>query len=148
MQANLNPEHQRQKKASDFDLPHAKKASNFPLRCHRAGNIGLKTASFLLLSTLVWPEVWMRSIWDASAFCTIEIKRERGIEEAVWIFLPCLGEAIQPDGTTFLRGCKNSNRQFGLLMVNLCAPLFFFSTCLQASLQSVCLWINNVTAAR
>lgn len=53
--SNFNPEHQRQNKANDFDLPHAKKPGNFPLQCHRAGNIGLKTPSFLLLSTHVWP---------------------------------------------------------------------------------------------
>lgn len=80
-EGNFNPKHQRQNKANDFDLPHAKNSSNFPLQCHRAGNIGLKTPSFLLLSTHVWPKVWMRSVGDASAYCTIEIESEREREK-------------------------------------------------------------------
>lgn len=49
------------------------KNSNFPQQCHRAGNIGLKTSSFLLLSTHVWPKVWMRSLRDVWMSCTKEI---------------------------------------------------------------------------
>lgn len=73
---NFNPNQQRQNKATDFDLPHAKN-SNFPQQCHHAGNIGLKTSSFLLLSTRVCPRVWIRSIEDAWMSCSKEIRRRR-----------------------------------------------------------------------
>lgn len=73
---NFNPNQQRQNKATDFDLPHAKN-SNFPQQCHHAGNIGLKTSSFLLLSTRVCPRVWIRSIGDAWMSCSKEIRRQR-----------------------------------------------------------------------
>lgn len=49
------------------------KNSNFPQQHHHAGNIGLKTSSFLLLSTHVWPKVWMRSLRDAWMSDTKEI---------------------------------------------------------------------------
>lgn len=55
-----------------------KKPCNFPLQCHHAGSIGLKTPSFLLLSTHAWPEVWMRSVRDAAPYCTKEMQSEGG----------------------------------------------------------------------
>lgn len=53
------------------------KPSNFPLQCHCGGNIGLKNPPFLLLSTHVWPKVWMRSVRDASPHCTIAIEKAK-----------------------------------------------------------------------
>lgn len=73
---NFNPNQQRQNKAADFDLPHAKN-SNFPQQCQHAGNIGLKTSSFLLLSSHVCPAVWIRSARDAWMACSKEIRRQR-----------------------------------------------------------------------
>lgn len=44
----------------------------------------------------------MRSVRDASAYCTIEIESERETEKAILTYLPqCHGEAIQRSRTTF-----------------------------------------------
>lgn len=89
----------------------------------------------------------MRSVRDAPACCTIEIESEREREKAILAYLPrCHGEAIQHSRTTFSRGYENSNG-LGLLMDNLLAPISG-STCLHASGQVLCLWLNNVIAGQ
>ena len=106
---NFNPEHQRQNKATDFDLPLAKKKPcNFPLQCHHAGNIGLKTPSFLLLSTHVWPEVWMRSVRDAAPYCTKEMQSEGGTEKKqFWhIFFSATVRQFSTAGLQFHEGIR------------------------------------------
>lgn len=98
---SFNPNNQRQNKATDFDLLHAKTPSNFPLQCHHVGNIGFKTPSFLLLSSHVWPKVWMKPVRDASTYCTKEREGVREREKAILTYLlQSCTEAVKHSRTT------------------------------------------------
>lgn len=115
------------------------KPSNFPLQCHRAGNIGLKTPSFLLLSTHVRPQGWMKSDRDALANCTIEIEGEREREAS------CLDVSPSVPQWTWELSSGEPETQGGVrsqLMVCWWTTWWWHCT-LKATSPVVCLWMYS-----